>query len=287
MEETDGSRAQQRDTEYRTAQGSIPDFAWIRHNLPIADVARRLELRFAQGNMLHCWHPERHLNGDRTASAAIWTKQNKIKCFGCGLLVSVVDLVMDVLEVDAGGAARWIEANFDVPRIPKGKHLQSTAPIRPYLVGHEQPIELLIKSGLWANLSMQTQRIAPVLIELAERKEQNTFRVRISYRAIMHHSGVRSEKSVRKALTELEEIGWLSAAPRAEKAGRGILRDVGAYLLTPYSDLVQELANAVAAEMRTEIEQERELRRQRRAARKAALAAASKLVAITRSRSAR
>jgi hypothetical protein len=285
MEENDRNRTQERDAKSRTAEGSIPDFAWIRRNLPIADVARKLDLRFAQGNMLHCWHPERHQNGDSTASAAIWTEQNKIKCFGCGLLVNVLDLAMDVLGVDAGGAARWIEANFDVPRIPKGKHLRSTAPICPYMVGHEQPIELLIRSGIWADLSKQTQRIIPVLLALAERQEQNKFSVQISYRAIMRYSGVRSENSVRKALTELEQIGWLKSASRAENAGRGIMRDVGAYLLTPYSDQVLELANAVAAEMRTEIERECELRRQKRAARKAALAAASKLVAITRSRS--
>jgi hypothetical protein len=260
----------------RTAEASIPDFTWINRNLPIEDVARRLDLQFAEGHKLHCWHPERHKYGDRTASAAIWIKPNKIKCFGCENLVGVVDLVVDVLGVDFAGAARWLDANFDVPHIPKGRHLERAAAIHPYMVGHEQPIELLIKSGLWATLSAQTQRVAPVLIALAERKEQNTFEVRISYRTMMRYSGVRSENSIRRALTALAEIGWLSASPRAEQRNDGILRDVGRYVLTPYSDQVCELANAVHAQMRKEIEQEREVRRQKRAARKVALAAASR-----------
>jgi hypothetical protein len=105
MEENDRNRTQERDTKSRTAQGSIPDFAWINRNLPIADVARKLDLRFAQGDMLHCWHPERHQAGDRIAAASIWMEKNRIKCFGvgCGLFVGVVDLVMDVR---GGGCCR-------------------------------------------------------------------------------------------------------------------------------------------------------------------------------------
>jgi hypothetical protein len=264
------------------ASGTIPDLRWINRHLGIEDVARRLDLRFGGANMVHCWHAERHQNGDRTASASIWRAQNKIKCFGCADArpLCVVDLVMDVLEVDVAGAARWLDANFDVPQIPKGQHLDSTPPIRAYMVGHEQPIELLVKSGLWARLSAQTQRVAPALVALATRQDHDTFDVKISYRGIMRYSGVRSENSVRKALTELEEIGWLRPAPR-EKAEGGVLREVGEYVLTPYSDRLWELANATTAQMRTEIQQEKELRRQQRAARKAALAAASKLVSGT------
>jgi hypothetical protein len=168
--------------------------------------------------------------------------------------------------VDAAGAARWIDANFDVPHIPKGK--QRTAPIRPYVVGHEQPIELLVKSGIWAGLSPQAQRIVPVLFSFADRQDQ-TFLVRIGYRGIIRYSGVGSSTSVSKALKQLEEIDWLKPAPSGggERSG-AILRGVSSYLLTPFIDGLWELANGTAAQMCAEIVAECELRAEQRCARR-------------------
>src|SRR3974377_1986600 len=76
----------------------IPDLKWINRSLPIADVARRLGVRFGQPGMVHCWHPDKHEHGDRTPSRSIRPKNNTTKCFGCGTKpLSVADLVMDVL----------------------------------------------------------------------------------------------------------------------------------------------------------------------------------------------
>src|SRR5579871_5733053 len=78
----------------RAATDGIPDLKWINHSLPIEAVARKLCLKFGDHGKIHCWHPERHQNGDRTPSVSIRKVNNTIRCFGCGAKpMSVVDLV--------------------------------------------------------------------------------------------------------------------------------------------------------------------------------------------------
>lgn len=200
----------------------IPDLAWINRRLPIADVAKALELCFGQGGMIHCWHPERHQNGDRTASVGIHKVTNRVKCFGCDTpLIGVVDLVMEVLATDLKGAIRWLEDHFQLHHKPKGKHLESRGEERPYQIGYEGPIELLIKYGIWASLAPPTRAIAPVLLAFAERAEKDTFIVTFSYRGILRNSGVRSFSSVSKAIEQLKGIGWVDF--QQTKAPDGVL----------------------------------------------------------------
>src|SRR5262249_48721483 len=112
-------------------------------------------------------------------------------------------------------AARWHREHFDVKHIPKGQHLADARAIRPYKVGHEKPIALLIKSGIWTSLASPTQRIVPVLLCFAERgNAPETLKVRLSYRAIQRYSGVRSFQSISKALQQLEELWWLRKVPQ-------------------------------------------------------------------------
>jgi predicted transcriptional regulator len=257
----------------------VPDLRWINRCLPIADVAKALDLRFGEGGMVHCWHPEKHQNGDRTPSVGIRKATNRAKCFGCGSpMMSVVDLVRDCLGVDVAEAARWIDGHFDVPHIPKRRHLEPDRPLRWCDVGHEQPIELLVKSGVWAGLSPQAQRVAPVLLCLAAKEDRDTFRIQISDRALMRYSGVKSFSSVGKAKRQLEEIEWLECLP-SDGPG-GAMRPVTTYRLTPYSDGLTELANAMAKQNRQEIAAEREMRKQQRRARRQALNAATRCVAM-------
>jgi hypothetical protein len=259
--------------------GGIPDLGWINRSLPIADVAKALDLRFGQGGMVHCWHPEKHQNGDQTPSVGVRKATNRVKCFGCGSpTMSVVDLVRDRLGVDVAEAARWIAGHFDVPQIPKRRHLEPDRPLRWCDVGHEEPIELLVKSGVWAGLSPQAQRVAPVLLCLAAKEDRDTFRIQISDRALMRYSGVKSFSSVGKAKRQLEEIEWLECLP-SDGPG-GAMRPVSAYRLTPYSDGLMELANVIAAQNREEIAAERQMRKQQRHARRQALDAATRCVAM-------
>ena len=41
---------------------------FINREVPITDVAKKLDLRLDGASKIHCWHPDRHHNGDRTAS---------------------------------------------------------------------------------------------------------------------------------------------------------------------------------------------------------------------------
>lgn len=100
--------------------GSIPNMGYINRKIRITDVARKLDLRLDGSSRIHCWHPERHHNGDRTASVGIRTTNNTVKCFGCGIgPIGPIDLVVDVLGMSsAADAALWIAARFPVPIIP-------------------------------------------------------------------------------------------------------------------------------------------------------------------------
>jgi hypothetical protein len=250
---------------------SIPDLKWINRSLPIAEVARKLGLRFGERGMIHCWHPDRHQHGDRTPSASIRKTNNTIRCFGCGTKpMTVVDLIVDASGITVADAARWLDQNFEVRRIRPRRHLAGAGSQRPYKVGMEQPIELLVRSGLWAYLSAPAQRIAPVLLSFAEHASRETFRVEISYRGMMRYSGLRSFNAVSGALEQLAEIGWLQ---RAGNGARGqVLRDTGGYVLTPFSQAVLDLANALSQRERELIQAEKELRKQQRHNRRAVLA---------------
>ncbi len=256
----------------------IPDMRAIRQ-LPIPEVARALDLRFGSNGLIHCWYPDKHQHGDRTASVGIQKTLNRVKCFGCGSRpMGPLDLVKDVLGFELKDAADWIAARFEVPRIPPRKHIQEPGRII-HTAGFETAMGLLIRSGLWAKLSPVTQRVVSVLLELAEfrataasEEEDKQKSVCISYRALGRYAtssaGRPSPSALSKALAELVEMGWL----RREDRVRGLLRKVASYHLTPFSESVLEYANATVAELKKEIAAEKELREQERRKRLNAIA---------------
>src|SRR5260370_6405980 len=129
----------------------LPDLRFINRKIPIIDVARVLDLRLGDNGNIHCWRPELHQNGDRTASIGIRKRNNTVKCFGCGIgPLGAIDLVIAVLGLKtAGEAARWIAERFPVPELPRGKHLVQPER-RIFQVGFESELGILIRSGLWA-----------------------------------------------------------------------------------------------------------------------------------------
>ena len=243
----------------------IPDLRWVNRHLPMRGVCSALELRLGPSGMIHCWHSERHKAGDRTPSVGICKSTNRLRCFGCGSKnLSVIDVVMDVQSTTVAGAVRWLQEHFELKYIPKGQHLKDKHAIRQYEVGHEKPIELLIKSGIWATLAPATQRIAQVLLCFAKPGERpDTFEVQLSYRAIQRYSGVRSFTTISDAIHQLADLEWLKKLPQAN-IGTNVVRKVNTYVLTPYSDTLMETANSMAGTNRLAIEQERELRTQQR-----------------------
>lgn len=78
---------------------TIPDMRFINRKVPIAEVARALSLRLDGTGKIHCWHPDKHKNGDRTASVGIRISNNTVKCFGCGSRpICPIDLVMSEIS---------------------------------------------------------------------------------------------------------------------------------------------------------------------------------------------
>jgi DNA-binding HxlR family transcriptional regulator len=245
---------------------------WINRNVRVIDVAHKLDLRVADSGLIHCWHGERHHNGDRTASVGIRARSNTVKCFGSGCGVGPfgpIDLVMDALGLaSAWESATWIAERFPVPEIAKGSHLKREYRV-PRRAGFEGDIGLLVRSGLWADLSKPTRCIVPVLLLFADwetGKAEAT--VKVSYRAIGRYSGVTSPNAIARAIRELQEIGWLK---RLVNEHTGPVAETGSYILTPQSDDLTELANAKARQMKDEIEAERQGRKELREARRRSL----------------
>ena len=251
----------------------IPDLKFINRKISIREVALKLGLRIAENGNIHCWRPQRHQNGDRTASVGIKKATNRAKCFGCGIgPLGPVDLVMAVLELqNPGAAARWIAERFPVPELPPGKHL--VEPDRPiFIYGSESEIGLLVHSGLWARLSPAARALIPVLLEFADRRDgQQGYVISISYRAIVRYSGIQSPNAIAAALRELEQIAWLVRSTGQREPGSGPVRTASTYQLTPRSDELVQLANAHFKEMRDEIAIEKALRAEARARRKKVL----------------
>jgi hypothetical protein len=251
----------------------VPDLKWVNRHLPMQDVAVKLDLRFGDTGLIHCWKPEKHKNGDRTASVSIHKKFNTAKCFGCDSKPqSVIDVVIEARSECLNEAVAWLDANFTIPRIAKRKHLDSEPLRRPNRVGYEDPIGLLVRTGIWGTISTSAQRIAPVLLAFAEPDEsrRDHFTLQISYRALMRYSGVHSNNAVSAALNELAAIEWARRVVAKPKPG-ALLRKTGAYVLTPYSDALIEIGNTLSLSNRETISAERELRRVRRNQRTAEL----------------
>lgn len=245
-------------------KSGIPDMKYINRNVPIAEVARALDLRLDCASRIHCWHPERHEHGDRTASVGIRANNNTVKCFGCDSKpMGPIDMVMDVRGVGPADAALWIAEHFTVPSIPARKRL-ADADRRRDRAGYERGLGLLIRSGLWARLSAPAQAIAPVLLEFGEKDRplDDTLRVKMAYRTLARYSGVQSHNAIRKGLVELADVGFLILPEGAATAS--LDRQTATYTVTPNSHQLWELAQTTSRQTQQEIDAEIELRKRQR-----------------------
>src|SRR5712692_792570 len=143
-----------------------PDLGWIRRNVPVLELGRRLGL-FIKGRRAQCWRTETHANGDADPSLHFYERGNRVRCFVCDMRggMSNIDLVMGVLSVDCGAAALWIARRFPVPETkpgrPKGARSKLSASYRVGVSGSE--FEVLIRSGLWGQLTPAERSILVVL----------------------------------------------------------------------------------------------------------------------------
>jgi hypothetical protein len=247
------------------------DFKHI-NRIPVADVARTLGFEFAHNGKILCWHLEKHK--DRRPSFLRVLESNKVKCDACNNeAMSVLDMVKDYGHFDSLlDAAECIAIDFAVPRIEKGSHLHNpeSATVPPTC---EDPIALLVCTGVWSELPTPTQRLIPVLLSLATWTDDHAAgTVTLSYRAMMTYSGMNNHTSIRQALIELERIGWLEVLDSPSR-GESPIKGTGRYRLTPLSQRVRDLADRTAPGFGDAIKADKADRKRKRVERARELAA--------------
>jgi hypothetical protein len=241
------------------------DLEYIRKSIPIADVAAELNLHVA-GKMVHCWRADNHEHADRTASVGVWGKRNRAKCFVCDPKpLSPIDLVMSVRNVNLKEAVRWIAARWNIPPAPPGRHInhQQRWPEHVRVGTCGSPLELLVRSGVWASLTPAQRSIIPVLLIFTDLE---TGKATISYRGIMRHAGVQSQTTVAQALKRFEALHLLVVDRTHDGEG---FRNCNSYRLCFDDPAFHEVATGLYRAQRQQIEHERELRREARRTREA------------------
>ena len=240
----------------------LPDFKYI-NGIPILDAVEKIGLEVRDDKRIVCPRTDRHKNGS-TAFLKLLPR-NKVKCDACDTgPLSVVDLLMHVGEFDSPrDAALCFAPNLDVPAIAKGSHLNNPdCQVVPPTC--EDPIGLLILSGLWRELSVTSQRLAPVLLVLSKWRPENpepTFR--LSYLAMTRFSKVTSPNQIKAAIDELVGIGWMERLGSPTR-GDSPVRDTAQYRLTPLSDSFRKFADATATPFGDDIKAEKAIQMQRR-----------------------
>lgn len=250
------------------ANAGVPDIEWAKGRIPIQDVARNLGLEI-HGRMIRCWRPENHQCGDRTPSVGIQLRANRVKCFVCdGKRLSTVDLVMSVLGLDTFSALLWLDARFDIPRIPRGKNLGCKSKcVRPYRVGVSgSRLEAIIRSGLYAEMSQSEIRLLDTLAVFAD---PDAGTARLSYMGLRTYSGIKKDWTISKALKRLANMHALEVI--RGRGGDG-LATCNVYRLTLEDSRFVTLMNECQASTHGEIEAQRFLREQARTRRASVLA---------------
>jgi hypothetical protein len=237
----------------------MPDLRFIKAQIRIADVARKLDLSVF-GTQMACWRPENHQNNDRTPSVSL-SKKNRACCHVCDAPhdLSNVDLVMQILRCSLPDAIMWIANRFDVPWIPR-----SERPAKPATrikvvgrVGTCGPLESLIRSGLWRKLTLREQSALSVFSNFADSNGSFT----ISYKGITRFTGVGSYTTVSRILSHFVQLGMLEIQ---RDDADSLVRPTNTYCLTLDSPPLQKLIQEMLEQQRRHIEQEKCLRREQR-----------------------
>jgi DNA-binding transcriptional ArsR family regulator len=215
--------------------------------------------------MARCWRQQKHQHGDRTPSVGLDRRANRAKCFVCDpKRLSPIDLVMSVREVNRGDAVRWLVAHFEIPNLPKGKHVESKErwPERFRIGTSGSALDILIRCGVWASLTPAQRSILPVLDAFSDADRT----LEISYRGLMRYAGVRSQSTISRALKRFQNLRVLSIVKARDEDG---FRSCNRYRLTLDDPLFRETARRTQETQAEELALERELRARAKAERKA------------------
>lgn len=240
-----------------------PDFEYIRSKISIITVARELGLS-VNGYRARCWRTENHKNGDRTPSIGFQKKKNRGVCFVCDRYPwSTIDLVILYLGCDLRSAVSWITNRFPVPDLPSGSHItQREAWFPRFHSGvDENIVTLLIRSGIWSELSHAERSILPVLLAFRNR---DTGLTEISYRGLMQFSGVGSQATIAQAIHTFQQMHMVEVVKRP---GKLLFRGVNQYRLTFDDSAFQSLVANVYKKQKEEISLEKQLRAEEKIAR--------------------
>jgi hypothetical protein len=246
----------------RDQSDGLPDFKYV-NRLPLADVARKIGCEVQSDGTIACPRYDRHDN--RKPGLLTTLRGNKVECVACKTgPLSIVDWLMNLGEfTSAREAVSCFARDLDVPHIAKGSHLKNPDCQTPP-PACDNPISLLVLSGVWQGLLVTAHSIIPALLALAGWHPDNPRpTLRASYRAIARYSGIKSPNAIKKSLDELEGIGWLERLP-SEARGDSPIKNTAAYCLTPLSERVKHLADVTAPGFGQQIEAEKEDRKFRR-----------------------
>jgi hypothetical protein len=172
--------------------------------------------------------------------------------------------VRSVLGVDIISAARWIAQRFEVPNLPKGKHLGSRSrwPERFRIGTTDSRLNALVRSGIWALLTPKQHSILPVLATFTPTNETM---VTISYRGIARYAGVGSHSTIATALRRFQSFHFVCKSRTPTEGG---FRNCNSYQWTLENPKFLEIAATQQKKQRADIEAERILRAEVRAHRK-------------------
>jgi hypothetical protein len=241
-----------------TARAGVPDFDYIRHKVPIREIAGALGLNVS-GNMVRCWRSENHQHGDRTPSVGLHQRRNTAMCFVCdSRSLSTIDLVMSVRNAGLLEAVAWITQRYDIPNRPKGKHAHSQQrwPERYRLGSGTSRLEFMVKCLVWASLTPSERSILGVLDCFSDGDT-----VTISYRGIMRYAGIGSQSTVANGPKRLQNLHVLKKAQNLSGDG---LRSCGAYNWTLADPAFEALARQTHERQQAEIVFERAMRTEAR-----------------------
>ncbi|MBG99600.1 MAG: hypothetical protein CMN58_04545 [Solibacterales bacterium] len=255
----------------------LPSFHYIREKVPIRAVAVELGLD-VRNTTIRCWHPENHNNRDHNPSVGIKETKNYVHCFVCpdAKCLWPIDLVIDVnkdfhclpknQQVRESGL--WIADRFKVPFIPKVNPKKKPADESWELGLTEDPLKLLVQSGLFASLSLPARSLAIALHALRSQKCRDhmarEWEVKASYHTLRKFSGIKSDSNIASALRELEEIGYCHREPSHPEHSTGPIKRSSVILVTPFSYDLMQLAKDNHASLQQASEAEMDMRRDRR-----------------------
>jgi len=230
----------------------LPSMKWLREQVPMRELVQMLGLK-QHGKYVHCWHPTKHKHGDRTPSVGIDVHRNKVHCFACSFDYSTIDLVMDVKQLDAMEAARWlasiwtsvrhVEQKYQVRERLKwadSKH-QLTKPshewskLKPKEIKKREKgyIEQLVGSQSWRTLTPATAKFMLTLLTLTDPK---TLTVTISTRDMANLVGIRRSAVIR-ATRAIEQLSMYASETVYDKLNKK--NKTKTYRLTWYSQAWQ------------------------------------------------